>query len=138
MKRARGVGGLIPPGRRRMTSCHGKRPRHSQNSFIGPKPARSLSFLHTGGLNDRRDPSRAACLVFPDLRMVPIRGFRPGLTKRVRLNESGTKHLLLLLNSRKLIEIVYALRLNSRHATSSVCFVYFILDRLLFCRLYEF
>src|ERR1700750_2082417 len=60
MKRAHGVGGLIPPGRRRMTSCHGKRPRHFQNSFIGPKPAQSLSFLHRGGLNGRRHPSRAA------------------------------------------------------------------------------
>jgi isoamylase len=29
----------------------------SQNLFIGPKPARSLSFLHTGGLSGPRDPS---------------------------------------------------------------------------------
>jgi hypothetical protein len=45
--------------------------------------------LHTGGLNGRRDPSGSACLVFPDLRTVPIRGFRPGLTKVELPHEVG-------------------------------------------------
>jgi hypothetical protein len=35
-------------------------------------------------------------------------------------------------------EVVHALRLDSPHAISSVCSVYFILDRLLFCCLYGF